>query len=675
MQREQDIPGTNRLIHETSPYLLQHARNPVDWYPWGSEALDRARAENKLLLVSIGYSSCHWCHVMERESFESVEIAHFMNEHFVCVKVDREERPDVDHVYMTAVQLMARQGGWPLNCFALPDGRPIYGGTYFPPTQWQRVLQDLSTLWRADAERVERHAEQVRSGVKAQMLVDPPADDGPLGQDLLHTMVARWSKDFDNVHGGADHVPKFPMPNNYEFLLRYGHVFQDRGVLQHVELTLDRMAMGGIFDQVGGGFARYSTDAVWKVPHFEKMLYDNAQLISLYSQAYQAFKKPLYARTVERSIEFILREMTSPEGAFYSALDADSEGVEGLYYVWTRGELEEALGSEYDLMAAYFDIGGQALWEHDRNILRRGIPDVEFAKAFGITEEELEERLTNARAHLLELRSRRTRPALDDKSLTSWNALMVKALCDAYEVFGNERYITVARTNLELLLTKCERTDGGLWHSYKAGTASIPGYLEDHCFLAEALLAMYGITFEEKWLQEAAAQCEHAVRHFRDERSGLFHFTSDRNADLIARPMEVADNVVPASNSSMAQVLFHLGTLLDDEPYLTMADHMLRTVTDRMVLHPSAYSNWAQLALQRIQPLPHIAITGPDALRIRHAFRDHYLPNRIFLGSHGTSELPLLSERSLPETTIFVCIDKNCKLPVHSVEEALRELK
>jgi len=665
----------NRLAQESSPYLLQHAHNPVDWHPWGEEAFAKARADQKLLLVSIGYSSCHWCHVMERECFVDPAIAQLMNEHFVCIKVDREERPDVDHVYMTAVQLMTGRGGWPLNCFALPDGRPVYGGTYFPPAHWSRVLTDLHRTWTDDPERVMRQATQLQRGVASTMLA--PEEHAPLSEAkrAVQRMVDQWKPRFDHLHGGPDKVPKFPMPNNYQFLLRHAALANDKEVMEHVELTLDRMALGGIFDQAGGGFARYSTDAVWKVPHFEKMLYDNAQLVSLYSQGFQALKKPLYQDVVEQTVDFILREMTSPDGAFCSAIDADSEGEEGRFYVWTEAELREALGADYDLAKAYYDIGGLAHWEHGRNILRRGMHDTDFARAFGISDEELRGRIASVRARLLEVRSKRVGPGLDDKCLTSWNALMITGLCDAHEVFGRDAWLASAERCMEHLLVHCRKSDGGLWHSWKEGRASINGFLEDHAFMIEALLALYGVTFNERWLTEARALAEHAIRHFRDEKTGYFHFTSDLDAPLIARPMELEDNVIPASNSAMARGLSTLGTLHDDERLVNMAHRMLEGLLPRLAAAPMAHSNWGQLAQAIAWPLHEIAITGPDALRLRRDFAPHYVPNRLFLGTANRSQLPLLREKSLPGSMIFVCVEKSCQLPSSSIPEALSQLR
>ena len=662
---------TNRLAQESSPYLLQHAHNPVDWYPWGEEAFAKARAEDKLVLVSIGYSSCHWCHVMERECFEDEAVAQVMNERFVCIKVDREERPDVDNVYMTAVQLMTGRGGWPLNCFTLPDGRPVYGGTYFPPHQWTQVLNQLADTYAKDPERVMQQATQLHQGVVAQSLVKGTEEVDEPGREELRTMVHVWSRQLDNVDGGPDKVPKFPMPNNYQFLLRYAWLTNDSVLKRHVELTLDKMALGGIFDQVGGGFARYSTDALWKAPHFEKMLYDNAQLVSLYSQAYQAFGKPLYKATVEHTLAFMEREMTAAEGLFYSALDADTEGEEGRYYVWEKDELKAALGDDFDFAAAYYNVNSRGLWEHGRYILLRQQDDAAFAVQHGITQDELGTRVDRINTVLLAAREKRERPGLDDKSLTSWNALMIHGYCDAYEVLGDDVYLAKATGAMELLLSKCKRTNGGLWHLYKGGKASINGYLEDYCFTIEALIALYGITFEERWLAEAQALMEHAIRHFHDEATGMFHFTSDLDPALIARPTELHDNVIPASNSSMAKGLFLLGQLFDDERYLAISDRMVRTMAAQLSTYPTGHSNWAQLLVMRAFPYNEIAITGPDARQLRKNFAPHYLPNRLFLGCTTASELPLLKDKALPGSTIFVCVEKACQLPVTTVDAAL----
>jgi uncharacterized protein YyaL (SSP411 family) len=667
---------TNRLIHETSPYLLQHAHNPVDWYPWGDEAFAKAKAENKLVLVSIGYSSCHWCHVMEHESFENDSVAKVMNEHFVCIKVDREERPDVDQVYMTAVQLMTGRGGWPLNCFILPDGRPIYGGTYFPTAQWTQLLSDLSATWKNDPAKVNSYAERLHEGVKQTELIT--ANTGPADfqrKDLARVVLAMDSS-FDRHDGGTDHAPKFPMPNNWQFLLRYGWLTNDNDIKAQVDLTLHKMALGGIYDQVGGGFARYSVDHLWKVPHFEKMLYDNAQLASLYSQAYQATKEPLYKDVVERTLAFIEREMMSSEGACYSALDADSEGEEGRFYVWTKEELQHVLGSDAAFATTYYEVGAKGAWEHGTNILLRSEDDATMAKKLGMSVDALRAKVTAVNTRLLDARSKRVRPGLDDKSLTSWNALMISAWCDAFEVFGDPRYLANAQRTAHLVMTTCRKEDGGLWHSYKDGKATINGYLEDHCFTIEALIALYSVTFNEAYLLQARTLADHTIAHFHDSTTGMFWFTSDEDPPLIVRKREITDNVIPASNSSMCRALDALGHLFDDARYHAIATQQLHNVKDRMERDPSGHSNWAQAMLARTFTTYEIAITGPEAMRRRAEFAPHYIPLRMFMGTTGKSDLPLLAEKSLDAaTTIFVCENKACQLPVTSVAEALKQLK
>jgi uncharacterized protein YyaL (SSP411 family) len=666
---------TNRLINESSPYLLQHAHNPVDWYPWGDEAFAKAKAENKLVLVSIGYSSCHWCHVMERESFENDSLAALMNARYICIKVDREERPDVDQVYMSAVQLMTQRGGWPLNCFILPDGRPVYGGTYFPPQQWGQVLQDLHATWTADPAKVIGYAERLHQGVQGAELVHVNEEPAAFSADDLAGLIAVWDSTLDNEHGGPDRAPKFPLPNNYQFLLRQAWLTDDKTLKDHVALTLDKMARGGIYDQVGGGFSRYSTDVLWKVPHFEKMLYDNAQLVSLYSQAYQAFRNEEYRRIVEGTIGFLEREMMSPEGAFFSALDADSEGEEGKFYVWTKAELVQVLGPDAALAIDLYDVDGKGLWEKDNNILLRTADDITFARKHGLTEQALRLSIDRINSALLVARGKRVRPGLDDKALTSWNAMMVQGYCDAYAGLGTPSYPVQARRTMDLLLTECRRPDGGLWHSYKDGKATINGYLEDYSFTIEALLALYGITFEERWLTEARSLSEYAIDHFLTEGEAVFHFTSDLDPPLIARKSEVTDNVVPASNSSMAKALFLLGHLFDEPRYIGLATGMLNNVKPMMRSYPSGYSNWAQLMLMQVHPFHEIAITGADALKRRAEFAGSYLPNCTFLGTTTTSELPLLEGKSLGGTTVFVCVEKSCRLPVATVEEALKQLR
>ena len=495
---------TNALIHETSPYLLQHAHNPVDWMPWGDEALEKARKEDKMILISIGYSACHWCHVMEHESFENEAVAELMNEHFVCIKVDREERPDIDQIYMSAVQLMTGRGGWPLNCIALPDGRPIYGGTYFPKGEWKDVLGKLQKIYSEDRAKMEEQAAKVANGIKSsESLVKQDVKDS-WDQTVVPDMVGKWRSQMDDREGGRKDPPKFPLPNNYEFLLSYAHLYQDQEVMNHVHLTLKKMAYGGIYDQIGGGFARYSTDGFWKVPHFEKMLYDNAQLMTLYAHAYQQKKDPLYRQVVGEIYNWLEREMTGPDGEFYSALDADSEGEEGKFYVWSIKELKAVLEEDYDLAKAYFNVNPYGEWEGHYIPLRRKDNAV-LAEKFDLSPEDFEQRISGIKATLLEKRAERVRPGLDDKALTSWNMLMSKGLLDAYMVFGEEKYYQAAVKNVKFFLSSVSRKDGGLNHNYKAGKTTINGYLEDYCFAIEALIRLYEADGNENWLKDAEA--------------------------------------------------------------------------------------------------------------------------------------------------------------------------
>jgi len=666
----------NHLINETSPYLLQHAHNPVDWYPWGDEALAKAKKENKLLLVSIGYSACHWCHVMEHESFEDDSVASVMNAHFVCIKVDREERPDIDQVYMTAVQLIKGQGGWPLNCFALHDGRPVYGGTYFPKQQWLQVLKSIADVYEKEPEKALEYAAQLTKGIHESEIIKTKQEDSVFTASVLKTMYENWSRRFDNKEGGPAKAPKFPLPNNYQFLLRYAHFTNDKNLLAHVNLTLQKMAFGGIYDQPGGGFARYSTDELWKVPHFEKMLYDNAQLVSLYSEAYQATHIPLYKETVEQTLEFIEREMLSDEGAFYSALDADSEGEEGKFYVWTKEELKQVLGGDFDLLADYYNINNRGLWEHEHYILLRNSDDETFAQKHHISLDELKHKVDYTRKKLLEARNKRIRPGLDDKQLTSWNALMLKGYVDAYRVFGNAAYLKIALSNASFIINKQKRPDGGLWHNHKKGKSNINGFLEDYSFTIEAFIALYEATFDEQWLFQAKDLTDYVIKYFYNPENGMFFFNSSLDSALIARKTETMDNVIPASNSSLAKGLFYLGHYFAHKDYLNMSRQMLLNVKKDMPAYGSGYSNWAILMLHHISPFYEIAIAGEQAEEKRKELEEHYLPNKILSGSKAESRLPLLENKHVPGLTmIYVCRDNSCKLPVSNVKDAILQMK
>lgn len=666
----------NLLIHESSPYLLQHAYNPVEWRPWNDESIALAKESNKPLLISIGYSACHWCHVMERESFEDSLVAAVMNENFVCIKVDREERPDIDHLYMDAVQIMSGRGGWPLNCFALPDGKPFYGGTYFPKEQWMNVLDQLTELYKNEPEKVIEYAHKLSEGLQQNNLIEKPEIPAKFKDDSLHLALSKWKESFDMEFGGNNYAPKFPMPNNYELMLHYLQFNEDPSLEKHLETTLKWMAYGGIYDQIGGGFARYSTDMEWKVPHFEKMLYDNAQLISLYANAYKKYKNPLYKKVVQETIEFLKNEMLDESGAFYSALDADSEGIEGKFYVWSLEELEMSLTEEeFLLLKAYYEINQKGEWEENYILLRSKSED-EVIVELGITKEELEKNIESLRSKLLSIRNKRIRPGLDDKSLTSWNALAIIGLLDAYEALGRDEYLKLALNTANFIIQDQMQDGGQLLHTYKAQKSTINGFLEDYAFSIEAFIKLYENTFDPKWLTVAQEMVDYTFVHFYDENSSFFFFNSDEDPQLASRKIEKNDNVIPASNSSLGKSLHKLGLLIENDRYREVSDQMLSNSLSDINRYIPYASNWAQQLLIRSKRFQEIAIVGEKATEIGSELSRSYLPNSICLGE--TTELNSLSllENKWVEgkTMIYVCENKSCKLPVEKVEEAMDQI-
>ena len=667
---------TNSLVNETSPYLLQHAHNPVDWHPWNEETLSKAQKEDKLLLISIGYSACHWCHVMEHESFEDEEVAKIMNENFICIKVDREERPDVDQIYMTAVQLMQQRGGWPLNCIALPDGRPFWGGTYFRKNEWKKQILGLANAYQNNREKVLEYAEKLSKGIQQVEMVVKNTEEENFSWKDINNMVSTWAERFDNSEGGSNGAPKFPMPNAYSFLLKYAHLSDNKEVLDHIELTLNKMAFGGIYDQIGGGFARYSTDRSWKAPHFEKMLYDNGQLVSLYSNAYLKFQNPLYKDVVFESLEFAERELLDETGAFYSALDADSEGEEGKFYVWNEEELKTLIASDFPIFKDYYNINGRGLWEHGNYILLRKESKDRIAKKYNISVSDLESKIENWKGILMKERDKRIRPGLDDKSLTSWNALMLKGYIDAYMTFGDKHHLDIAMKNANFIINTQMNQEGKLFHSYKNGRSTINAYLEDYALTISAFVRLYESTFDEKWLTYSEKLTEYAIAHFYDTKSGMFFFTSDLDPKLIARKMEINDNVIPASNSVMANCLFDLGTILDNEKYKQISVQILNNVKPEMSSYASGYSNYANLMLKQIHPYYEVAVVGKDAHLKTMELNRKYNPNKLFIGSFEESDLELLKGKYVEETTmIYVCENKVCQLPTNNVIKAIKLIK
>ncbi|MEL6660016.1 MAG: thioredoxin domain-containing protein [Bacteroidota bacterium] len=666
---QDDHTYTNALIDESSPYLLQHAHNPVNWYPWGEAALEKAQAEDKLLIISVGYAACHWCHVMEHESFEDTTVARIMNENFVSIKVDREERPDVDDVYMTACQLATKDGcGWPLNAIALPDGRPIWAGTYFPKKQWTEVLEYFIKEKNERGDQMEGYADQLTETINTLSTLAPVSEVSPFETESADAFGAAMITGLDLVRGGRQAVQKFPMPDNFLWLQQYAFFTGDEQATQALRLTLDQMAAGGIYDQLRGGFARYSTDPEWLVPHFEKMLYDNSQLVSLYASAYAQYGDERYREVVEETIGFIEAELTGPSGGFYSSLDADSEGEEGKFYVWHAAEIDTLLSAdEADLVKSYYQIKKAGNWEERKNILHRD-PNAEPLQS---GEKAM---LVGAQEKLLQARNKRVRPGLDDKLLTSWNALMIKGYADAAAALRNPEYLERALKAAQFLQENARRDDGGLWRNHKDGKSSINAFLDDYAQTIQAFVRLYELTFDEQWLREGETLANYALEHFDNPESNLLFYTSDLDPPLVSRRMEVKDNVIAGSNSAFAEALWQLGLYLDQEDFSTKSDQMLSAVmrADEFMSAPNFYANWGQLLLRRVYPPYEVAVVGDDWQQVNSELQAHYLPNAIFLGGSSEGSLSLLENKLVEgETFIYVCRNKICKLPVQSADDAM----
>ncbi len=668
---------TNALIKETSPYLLQHAHNPVNWEAWHPEILQRAKTENKLLLISIGYAACHWCHVMEHECFEDEEVAQVMNANFINIKIDREERPDIDHIYMDALQIMTGSGGWPLNIVALPDGRPFWGATYVQKKNWIKTLEELSKIYHENPKKVIEYATNLANGIKQSNLIVADNNANILSTEQLGKNVKNWSKYFDTYLGGYKRAPKFMMPVNLNFLLHYGTAFNDADVLEYVNTTLTRMAWGGVFDHVAGGFSRYSVDTKWHVPHFEKMLYDNGQLVSLYSQAYAATGNELYKQTVEQTIDFVKNELTDQSNGFYSSLDADSltpegELEEGAYYVWKEDELKSLLKTDFALFKDYFNINAYGHWEHKNYVLIRDATDKEIAAKHDIEHKELKKTISKGLAILNKVRSKRERPRLDDKILTSWNGLMLKGLVDAYRYLGNEAYLELAINNARFLEQNLLQSNGALYHNHKNGKSTINGYLEDYAAVIDAFISLYEVSSDKKYLDLAKQLADYCLENFLDVKSGLFFFTS-KNADfIIRRTLETTDNVIPASNSIMAKNLFKLSRFYFERSYEDQALQMLKTMRENISENAQNYANWLQLNLFLNQQFYEVAVVGNDYRDTLLELQKNYLPNAIFSGTAKDSNIPILKDRSSKdETLIYICQHGSCKLPVTDTKKAL----
>lgn len=672
----------NALIHESSPYLLQHAYNPVQWEGWHDATLERARKSGKPLLISIGYAACHWCHVMERECFEDPEVADVMNAHFIPVKVDREERPDVDQIYMDALQVMSGSGGWPLNIVALPDGRPFWGATYVPKADWIRVLLQLNKLYREDPEKVTRYASDLTSALERINAVSDPGSGRPQipGASEIQSWVASWKKGFDPDFGGKLGAPKFMTPVLYQFLMHYGETSGEADVREHVRTTLRGMAFGGVYDQIGGGFSRYSVDPRWHVPHFEKMLYDNAQLISLYAQAYGLYRDPLYGEVVGQTLAFLDRELAAPGGGYFASLDADSldesgQLVEGAYYAWTEESLKSALDKDFEWLREYYNINSFGHWEEGRYVLVRRESDEAFASRMGWTLQALKSRVASARERLLRLREARPRPRLDDKLITSWNGLLLSGFCDAYRYCRLEGARDRALELAGFIRGTLGREDGGLLHSYKKGGTPVNGYLEDYAAVIEGYLKLYSITGDPDWADQARALADYALEHFSQGDQPLLYFSSSLDRALIRRTLEVNDSVMPASNSAMAKNLLLLSAFYSERTYRERALSMLGAMREPLERHAGQYPNWLQLSLWAEGPFLEVVITGPQAMEYLETLQGHYLPQAFLAASREPLEHPLFEYRHSEESTrIFLCEFGQCRQPLDDPGQALREL-
>jgi len=669
---------TNRLIHEQSPYLLQHAHNPVDWYPWGEEPFERAKNEHKPVIVSIGYAACHWCHVMERESFESEEVAAFMNEHFINIKVDREEHPDVDHLYMDAVQGITGSGGWPLNVFVTPERIPFYGGTYFPPTpaygrlSWMQLLQRMSDVWTQQQEEVVKQTDQMLGYLRqaAQTLPGKAPVNEKLDMNVCASIAATLLKQADMQFGGFGSAPKFPGTMSISFLLEHFYFTKHEPALQHALFSLDAMIKGGIYDQIGGGFSRYSTDKFWLAPHFEKMLYDNALLLLSLCDAYQLTNQPLYKKIIEQTIAFIDRELTHKSGLFFSALDADSEGVEGKFYTWTYEDWKASIDDE--IVTKYFGVQEEGNWE-ETNILHVAIDPGKLASENGISTDEILERIERASQRLFTLRAARIRPITDDKCLLSWNALMNQALTRAGIALNDPALLQKAAHHMDAMLSSFE-TENGLMHVWKNDKARISANLDDYAYLIQALLLLASANTNPELIKKAATLCELVIEEFSKKHHDFFYYTSSRQSDIPVRKIDLYDGATPAANSVMANNLLELGMCLERTNWIERGVSMLQQMGETVQKHPSSFAHWAVL-LQRLAAGPKTVVSSGDEGGIHHSeLQKRFLPHCFLLTSEKEiSDLPVLKGKNFSgESLIFVCTREACLAPVRSVEDCLR---
>jgi uncharacterized protein YyaL (SSP411 family) len=679
---------TNNLVTESSPYLLQHAHNPVNWYAWNQEALKKAKVENKPILISIGYSACHWCHVMEKESFENEDVAAIMNKNFINIKIDREERPDLDNIYMDAVQAITGSGGWPLNVFLTPDAKPFYGGTYFPPVKafnrpsWTDVLNNMAQVWKEKSNEVELQADNLLDHIAKsgnfllQHLKDSEGTVNDFKFQICETVFENIMKTADTEWGGFGKAPKFPQTFTIQYLLHYYHFSKNTTALFQALLSIDKMLNGGIYDHLEGGLSRYSTDEEWLVPHFEKMLYDNALLIEVLCDAFQITKNKKYAEAIDKTISFVLEELYHPDGGFYAALDADSDGEEGKYYVWCKAEIENVLKADADLFCKFYSVSEEGNWD-EKNILRL----LNSIENFALTNEldiiAFQELMNSCLQKLSKHRRKRTKPTLDDKIILGWNALMLKAIANASVVLKNMNYKEIALINLKFIIEKFtpDSNSPELKHTWKNDSAKYPAFLDDYAFLIAAEIKMYELSFDENYLFMAQSHCQFVIDNFSDEDSVFFYFTKKGEQDIIIRKKEVYDGAIPSGNSVMASNLNYLSAIFDFSEWSERSNRMLMTMVPAISKHPGSFGIWSIQFLHQLKGINEVVITGDNYREVAKELQsDFFIPNKIILGaSEAVEHFPMLKGKKKGNPIlIYLCKNYSCKLPCIDIEEFMQ---
>ncbi len=678
-------PFTNELINETSPYLLQHAHNPVQWHAWGPSALAKAKQSDRPILVSIGYAACHWCHVMEKESFENEEVAAYMNEHFINIKIDREERPDLDHIYMDAVQAISGSGGWPLNVFLNTDSKPFYGGTYFPPQKafnrpsWKDILFYIADAWKNRRDEIEQQADTLLDHINSSgnfnrdnALVSGTTGDKDFTTAQCRLINENILRSADKVYGGFGAAPKFPQTFTIQYLLTFAHHFKDEASLEHAEFSLQKMLRGGIYDHLAGGMARYSTDAQWLAPHFEKMLYDNALLVNVLCDAWQITQKEIYKRSIEHILQFLMNEMQHPEGGFFAAIDADSEGVEGKFYVWDKKEIEAIAGKDATLFCEWYGVTENGNWE-GKNILHISKDETAFAAEHSTGLKQLREIIDAVGKKLLKARSKRVRPITDDKILLGWNALLLTAICKAAAALGDEKYKILAVSLFDFIKEKFSKNGEIVFHSYKNNEARHPAYLDDYAYLIQACILLQELTSGQAYLLEAKKITEYVIGNFQNPESGFFYYTHQKQTDVITRKVEIYDSAIPSGNSIMAENLLYLSVVFEKDEWKEMAYKMINSMATIIEKYPSSFGIWATMILKQAMGTDEIVITGKGRDKLLAEVLSIYWPNKILQGSTGLDNgdnFPLLRHKDHPENALlYLCKNYHCLRPVSTISE------